>query len=383
MTEYHFTEPLDILYLRGNRLFADASTPGEALMPPWPSMAAGALRSQILATHQIDAGKFAVDQVALPLHLQESLGTPSKPGSFRISDFLLAKVRDQQIDDVYLPLPADVIVQNNRQLIYYLQPESLPSGLLSSAPCQHLPVLRSEKPAKPEGGIWINAAGIQAWLNAEPLKNEHLVLSGDLWKLDARLGITLAPEARTTVESQLYTVETVALARGIGFLSGVSGAPGLLPQQSLVRLGGDGRGAQQYKVAWQRPKPKWEIIDQQKRFRLLLTTPGLFEAGWLLPGMRQNANGFQWQTDDFSARLITASVARADTISGWDIAAHQPKPALKSVSSGSVYWFDQFEGDVNALGKLVEQSLFAISDYPDRKRRAEGFNNIMIAAWPL
>lgn len=34
-------EPLDVLILRGNKLFADAGSHGEALMPPWPSVAAG------------------------------------------------------------------------------------------------------------------------------------------------------------------------------------------------------------------------------------------------------------------------------------------------------------------------------------------------------
>ena len=36
-----FLEPHDVLYLRGNKLFGDAGAHGEALMPPWPSMAAG------------------------------------------------------------------------------------------------------------------------------------------------------------------------------------------------------------------------------------------------------------------------------------------------------------------------------------------------------
>lgn len=48
MTDYRFIEPLDVLYLRGNTLFGDAGGHGAALMPPWPSLAAGALRAQCL-----------------------------------------------------------------------------------------------------------------------------------------------------------------------------------------------------------------------------------------------------------------------------------------------------------------------------------------------
>ncbi|PPD18458.1 MAG: type III-B CRISPR module-associated protein Cmr3, partial [Methylobacter sp.] len=110
-------------------------------------------------------------------------------------------------------------------------------------------------------------------------------------------------------------------------------------------------------------------------------TPGLFKQGWLLHGMTVENGGYCWKTPDFSAHLVTPSTARAETISGWDIASNQPKPALRAVSTGSVYWFDQFEGEVSALQKLVEQSLFSIDAYPDRKRRAEGFNSILIGAW--
>ena len=47
--ETRFLEPLDVLFLRGNQLFGEAGSYGEALMPPWPSVAAGAIRSRILA----------------------------------------------------------------------------------------------------------------------------------------------------------------------------------------------------------------------------------------------------------------------------------------------------------------------------------------------
>ena len=44
-----FIEPLDVLFLRGNQLFGEPGSHGEALMPPWPSVAAGALRTRMLA----------------------------------------------------------------------------------------------------------------------------------------------------------------------------------------------------------------------------------------------------------------------------------------------------------------------------------------------
>ncbi|MFM8341005.1 MAG: type III-B CRISPR module-associated protein Cmr3 [Methylomonas sp.] len=390
MSEFHFLQPVDVLYLRGNRLFGDSSVTGEAIMPPWPSMVAGAIRSQILVSHAVDGGQFAENKQVLTGALAISLGTSDQPGEFRLSHFLLAKYelssgnQPTKQFEVYLSIPADVVVleENGNQYAHYLQPHRLPEVIQTSSPCLQIPVLRTAKQAKPVSGLWLNSAGIQAWLNGQPLDTNHLVESNTLWKFDSRLGITLDAQGRTTDDGQLYTVDAVALSDGIGFLTGIAGAQNLMPDNGVLRLGGDGRGAQHSRVEWQPPQPEWDLIAQSKRFRLLLTTPGLFEQGWLLPGMTEENGNYRWRTNDFSANLVTVSTPRAETISGWDIAKNQPKPALKAVSTGSVYWFDQFEGEVTALHKLVEKGLFSIDANPDRKRSAEGFNNIIIAAWP-
>jgi len=384
MTEFHFLQPLDVLYLRGNRLFADASTPGDAIMPPWPSMAAGALRSELLVTQGVDSGQFA-NGVKLPNQLAQCLGTPANPGTFRLSHFLLAKLEAGKLKEFYWPLPADVTViadKNGNKAIYALKPQALHASIQTSAPCRQLPLFQTDKQAKAEGGLWLNTAGFQSWLNGEKLMPEHLVESKTLWKTDARLGIALDTAGRTTIESQLYTVDAIALDKHIGFLTGISGADGLMPDTGLLRLGGDGRGAEHLKIDWTPPQPDWDVITKTKRFRVALATPGLFEQGWLLPGISGHLDGFIWKTSEFSAHLVTASVSRADTISGWDLAENCPKPALKAVSTGSVYWFDRFEGNVQVLRKLVEQGLSSLSVYPDNKRHAEGFNTIFIAAWP-
>jgi len=383
MTEFHFLQPLDVLYLRGNRLFADASTPGEAIMPPWPSMVAGALRSQLLVSNDVDSGQFA-DGAQLTDKLAKSLGTPAEPGAFRIVQFLMAKVVDEKLLDLYFPLPADVkvISDGNTRKIDYLQPQFLAESILSNAPCKQISLFRTEKQAKPDSGLWLNQLGIQAWLNGQKITAQYLVETQNLWKLDSRLGIALDIARRTTIEGQLYTVDAVALNENIGFLSGIDGVEGLLPEKGLLRLGGDGRGAQHGKIAWETMQPDWEVIAKTKRFRLSLATPGIFEQGWLMPGMCEQEGNYIWQTSEFTAHLVTAGVSRAETISGWDLAENCPKPALKAVNTGSVYWFDRFQGDIQALDKLVKEGLSRISAYPDKKRCAEGFNNVFIAAWP-
>jgi CRISPR-associated protein Cmr3 len=393
MTEYRFIEPLDVLYLRGNKLFGDAGSYGEALMPPWPSLAAGALRSRMLADHDIDLAAFAQARDRLPglsdvLHA--CLGTPEKPGEFRVSLFTLACREQGQVQPCF-PLPADVVVTaKTLDNATYLQPTAPHPALSSSYALPQTPLLRAAGPAKPQGNLWLNAAGLGAYLNGEKLGKNHLLRGGELWQFDHRLGIALNGAQRTVAKGMLYTAQTVALnrrdgrnrGRDVGFLVGVDGASGLLPKNGLLRFGGDGRGAALQAVSPKNllPAPDWRHIEQERRFRLVLATPGLFADGWRLPGLDADN---RWRgPDGCTARLVAAAVHRADTVSGWDLARWQPKPAQRVAPVGSVYWFEDYQGKVEALGKLAADGFWAMGDYPDPSRRAEGFNNPLVAAWP-
>lgn len=389
MTEYRFIEPLDVLYLRGNKLFGDAGSYGEALMPPWPSLAAGALRSRMLADHDIDLAAFAQAGERLPGlsdALHACLGTPQKPGKFRINLFTLACREKEQAQPCF-PLPADVVVTaKTLDDVTYLQPTAWHSALQSSYALPRPPLLRAAGPAKPQSNLWLNAAGLSVYLNGEKLGKEHLLRGGELWKFDHRLGIALNGAQRTVAKGMLYTAQTVALSRcqgrDTGFLVGVDGADGLLPKDGLLRFGGDGRGAALHAVSSKNllPAPDGRRIEQDRRFRLALATPGLFADGWRLPGL--DADNLWHGPDGCTARLVAAAVQRADTVSGWDLAKQQPKSAQRIAPVGSVYWFEDFQGQTEAIRKLATDGFWAMSDYPDSSRRAEGFNNVLIAAWP-
>jgi CRISPR-associated protein Cmr3 len=109
----------------------------------------------------------------------------------------------------------------------------------------------------------------------------------------------------------------------------------------------------------------------------VLTTPGLLAQGWRLPGVDE-AQRLAWP--GLTARLACAAVARADVVSGWDLAGRQPKPAERVAPAGSVYWLDDLDTTPEALGKLAEQGLWFDAEH-NAQRRAEGFNRFTFAAW--
>ncbi|NJD34630.1 MAG: type III-B CRISPR module-associated protein Cmr3 [Betaproteobacteria bacterium] len=395
MPEHRFVEPLDVLFARGNKLFGEAGQHGEAQMPPWPSVAAGAIRSRMLADADADLSAFARGEALADAALREALGTPAEPGSFRIGWFSLAR-RSGDAAEPLFALPADLNAIEKDDEIAYLNPQATPSKLKASAASERLAVLRCAKADKALGGLWLTGAGFAAYLRGENLHRQaHTMKTGDLWKTDARIGIALDPEKRSAAKGRLYTTEGIALGKintqhsqftgdDVGFVLSVAGADGLVPKDDLVRLGGDGRGARMETAMVSWPEPDWHRIAKERRFRLVLTTPGLFDGGWQPSGIQ--ADGVTWYgPNNVRARLVSAAVPRAQVISGWDLAQRRPKAALRAAPMGTVYWLEAPNADgqalVAALRKLVEKGFGCLSGYPDRARLAEGFNNVMVANW--
>lgn len=375
MTQYRFLEPLDVLFLRGNKLFGDPGSYGESLIPPWPSVAAGALRSRILADDGVNLTDFASGKVPHP-----TLGTPAAPGSFAVTSFHLARRDTQGRIETLHALPADIVVtkrDDESVQVSLMKPQTPAAGLLSSSPLPQLVVLAEDQRAKPEGGYWFNAKGWKKYLNGQALSANHdLVITGELWALDSRVGVGLDAATGRADDGKLFTVQAVAFKQDIGFLAGVIGAD--LPASGMVRLGGDGRAAAVHAVIDFKPiEPDYEAITKTGRCRVVLTTPGLFAEGWKLPGLDAELN---WRLGELGAKLVAAAVPRAEVISGWDLAKWQPKPAQRVAPTGSVYWLEDVRATTEALRKLVECGLW-LSTGNNPSRHAEGFNRFTLAAW--
>ena len=375
-TVHHcFIEPLDVLFLRGNKLFGDPGSFGESLVPPWPSAAAGALRSAMLARDGIDLAAFARGEVEHP-----TLGTPSQPGPFTVVGFTLArKGADARIESLHA-LPADLIAQTEGDgritQISRVTAATPAAGLISSAPLLQWPVLpQGDERAKPAGGVWLTQAGWADYLAGRTPGQQHALTTGSLWKIDPRVGVGLDADKRRAADGQLFTVQAVAFEHGVGFLATVAGA--VTPTDGVLRFGGDGRGAALRPARHQPPAPDLAAIVKARRARLVLTTPGLFPDGWLPPGV-DGERRVAWP--GLSARLTCAAVPRSEVISGWDLALRQPKAAERAAPAGSVYWLDDLDSTPEALGKLAEAGLWA-SDAQNSQRRAEGFNRFTFAAW--
>ncbi len=373
MTAYRFLEPVDVLFLRGNRLFGDPGSYGESLVPPWPSVAAGAIRSQMMVEAGIDFTAFRDGVASLP-----ELGTLDVPGPFRVSGFWLARRAENGQVEILHPLPADRVASRDddgKLVIDPLRPHRPAAGLDSSVLLPLLPVLQRDRQAKPVSGIWLTQRGWSRYLSGQELSAADLIEAGELWALDHRVGVGLNADQRRAEDGKLFSMQAVALREGCGFVAAIDGAEP--PDDGLLRLGGDGRVAAVGEVELEPHGPDLAAIAEAGRCRLVLTTPGIFPDGWRLPGMAEDG---YFELLGVRGRVVCAAVPRAEVISGWDLACWQPKPAQRAAPAGSVYWIEDLEAMPEQLGRLADHGLWPESDY-DARRRAEGFNRFAFATY--
>ena len=388
-----FIDPIDTLFLRGNKLFGDPGSFGDALVPPWPSVAAGALRSALLVQHGHDPARFARGEITD----DPELGTPARPGSFLIARFQMARRGpDGAVEPLY-GLPADLSVTRHARgndldddcEVRRIAPHAPPGWIQASAATRSLAVLPERWRGKPLSGRWLTKEGWQQYLDGHKINRSHLVQSIDLWRLDTRIGIALDPLKRRASDGALFTSQGIVFRKrehdrnggaseaesgwNVGFLAGVSGAD--LPDTLMLRFGGDGRAAVATRVDASVPECDYDEIAAARCCRLILTTPGLFEGGWRPTGVTGDGRDLRFDLHGVRARLVCAAVPRAEVISGFDLAKRRPKPAQRVAPAGSVYWLDGLAATAAALRNLAARGLWS-DPVEDASRRAEGFNRI-------
>lgn len=380
-----FIEPLDVLFLRGNKLFGDAGSFGESLIPPWPSVAAGALRSAVLVAKRINIPAFARGEVT-----DAELGSPKDPdaGSFALHGFQLARKADNGAVERLYPLPADWIVSLKGDAktlsINALRPTVPHAALSASNPLPMLPLLPETERSKAEGGLWLTQAGWADYLHGRIPSISELVKTSDLWRLDPRVGIGMNNATGSVEDGKLFTAQAISFNKGMGFVADTVGVD--LSKIQLLRFGGDGRGATCYPVTLPVSAADYAAIGKTRRMKLVLTAPALFAGGWLPDGVTRNESGaYVLNVAGVKATLVCAAVPRMDVASGWDLAQHAPKAADRVVSAGAVYWFDAVAANADALTDWVLAGLWGdarnAANATSAARRTEGLNRFALATW--
>lgn len=357
--QWFWIEPVDTLSFRGNRLFGDAGSFGESMMPPWPSVFAGAFRAAMLQWDTgLDLAAWKNGEAEHPVvgHWKNGQFTP---GRLRLGPVFIGRQRqDGRVETCHLP-PQDVLITapegQQQPSIVALRPHPLnASGLKGRMHGKKLPVAAQADRLKPQRGWLISQEGFERYLHGQQPSADQLVTQQDLWTTDIRTGIGLDDRTRSVEEGKLFTVQHMTPRPGVGFVVGLEGVDETFPQEGLLRLGGDGHSVRFHRLAhFTPPQVDERVLADAGRLRLVTVAPAILDGGWK-PQHLQDP--------------VCAAIQRAEVVSGWNLKDRLPKPARRAVGTGSVYWFEDIGPD--QLRQQWQQALI---------RADEGFGQAVLA----
>jgi CRISPR-associated protein Cmr3 len=316
-------EAVDVWLFRDGKPFdARSDHRARSLYPPYPSVMQGVIRSHHLVVKGVDLRNRQA--------IQAAVGTTDKFGDLRLRGPFITKCEKNGSLIRYFPVPSDAAPDKDAKGYRALhpQPRNKNPEVLTSAP-DDLPMLfwPEGEPTKEDFGAWMIEAELLKCLRGERAQAER---ADNLFVRENRFGIGRNDERRTTEEGALYEVDFIRPCPGVGLWVQVDGYDGW-PDSGVLRIGGEGRGAQFEKL--QSPL-KWPPIPVPlpPRFKVYFATPAYFTDGW-------KPNDGWGKFFEGEVKLQAVALNRHESIGGYDWAKGDQKPARRYVPAGSVYYF--------------------------------------------
>lgn len=358
MMQWRFIEATDVWMFRDNKPFSAAQNfVARSIFPPTPQTMQGIVRTAYLEGQGVDWKRYNNGQERPELY--DAVGDATSLGNLQLNGPFLARCTNGRVERL-VPAPRDLLQQ--KPGISGLRRDAL--RYQSMAPARELtfqtsvpfegwrPVMRpvtredeGQRFGELEDG-WLNEAQFSAYLNGRADEVDGEVRkSSDLFESEERPGLALDYGRRAARESHYYRAQFIRPKENVGLLVGTNFDA--LPDDGVLRMGGESRMGRCRKVDYQPPQ-----VAQRGRVRIVLLTPAWFDGGW------GPANG-DWSPWVGAGRLVSYVVGKPQALSGWNMAAGQPKPLRHFVPAGSVYYFE----DAELSGLPFTQSLPDEADY--------------------
>jgi CRISPR-associated protein Cmr3 len=370
-------EPRDPIVARDGRPFTAAPGARAVSLPfPMPSTISGAARTRA-GGEPFDKGRIATllaKSVRGPLLVE--LG-PDGAGAIRTCFF---------------PAPADALMVARTDGKVALEPAApielrdgeatdLPSELLAVGPSRRLQ-------GKPPRGAprWWSLTKMVEWLEKPAACELDAAALRDLGvegpEREARMHVAVEPGPRTAKDQALFSTEGLRFEVGerIDGPSRSFRRFAILVETDLdIEAGIDTLGGEGRTVVWRRaqdaklpecPESIRRTVAREGACRLVLVTPGVFDAGYLsrlTPSL------------GVTPKIVAAAVPRNLTVSGYDFQVGKPKPTRRLAPAGSVY-FVRLDGGPEARERWVKAAW--LESVADREQdRRDGFGLALVGTW--
>lgn len=398
----YLVEPLDTQFYRGTLPF-DAGADGFATTEPlpWPSTLYGAWRTVGL----VKSGHLHRNQVAA----HKVWGDKHQRGSFTLKGPLLWCGRGAQ-EEILLPLPADLVATEDGKCRH-----CCPDLDLKLAACsdlhQHDPGLCRLRPvAHAQGGKLESKAGyfmshekLSSYLCQElhdaSLNQTDFRSAEDLFHPEPRVGIKRSLRSHQAEDGMLYSARHYRFAApGMAYWMHLNAGEGQhlgLPQEGVLKLGGEGRAARYRRMAPLTPlhSAAWASAAREKvvpliarygTFKLYLLTPGLF-GGRAHPFQEMPEGIMLVLHSRMAATLVGLATYKAVLIGGWDMQQRFPKPLITGMAAGTVYFFalKNFSGSESHRQSLAEEIYDTLNfqSICSDELKKEGFGLVLVGGW--
>ena len=321
--------PLDTVFFRDGKAFTmGEESQADGLFPPPPSVVRGALRTRYFTEHP--------DQLA-------AAGNPNHDPTYDTSIKGMA-LHDKGSGETFFPLPRDLVRPQEEDDAYSVVPSvpvSTDAGLSGSSavslPLTHPDTVEGLKQA------WIGDLDLEDYLY-EREETYRAIPQPELVSTEPKIGVMMNRQTRGAKEGHLYRVGFRRLRKDISFAVQVEGLS--LSSSGLLKLGGEAKPSHYRKMDadWPVPAAPAEDLEQNGALKLYLSTPALFDNGWLPSWIDPDTH--QGTLGDCTLRLQSAAVGKPQVVGGWDMKNRRPKPMRKAVPAGSVYFFAVESGPV-------------------------------------
>lgn len=331
-------DPLDTLFFRDGKPFTMGDDNwANGIFPPHPSVIFGALRSAYFSHHIDDLiNATGPDDLTKKLHIRS------------IYFF------DHKEDKIYLPLPMDCVEnKNEKKNEASILPHVNLNNIKTSCPTQY--ALKGTGEVETVNGGLITSDIFKKYLTNSERSFSFIKIS-DKISIEHKIGISIDKKSGTSEEGKLYRIGMNRL-NDLSMLIEFDGLD--LPASGFLKLGGEGRAVSYEIFSSEKFDLSFQINDNYKLFKLYLLTPAIFTNGWLPEWIDEKTLVGDYHR--LKLRLLTASIGKTIYIGGFDMKARKPKPMYKAVPSGSVYYLQLMEGEIQDVFKLLNQK--AISDY--------------------
>lgn len=354
-------KPFDTLFFRDGKPFNMAEeTVAAGIFLPFPSVIYGAMRSSYIAQNG------GIENFA---NMKDDIGTKDWPGKFMLRSVCLERNSVK-----YYPAPLDMGIlswDRDRGAVSELMKKDTDCAFSSNTDdIDSLLIPAADTTKIEEGRYFIAETYFKDYFNGirkgYPLSNiSSFILP------EAKVGIKRDNRSHTSEEGALYRVNMNRLKEDVLIDVNIDGIDSNRFTQ-ILKIGGEGRS-----VCISRDKEVGILagslnisdimtnIKEKGRFRVYFMTPAIFTEGW-----RPMFEGI----DNNQIKLASAATGKPIFSGGWDIVKKMPKPMLKVIPSGSVYYYDV--PDKNGIESIINS--IHLKNHGEKKE--EGFGYAVVTA---